>query len=314
MSYSHRDREWLERLQEHLAILERWGLVHVWSDTRIEVGEGWQEEIEDALTDSKVAVLLVSPAFMASTYIWEMEWPRILRHSRTGGLVILPLIVRACAWRLVEELRQLLVRPTDGRPLAVGSDAQIDLDLAAFAYELAARVNRFPSDMAGQEREIAEEHRAEIVMRPPDRSPEVRMPDGSTGGQDATEQLLPRVWRGTYNNDYRIELRIESWSDAQFTGTMSYLDSGTVTHLEGRRTTTAAEVADVIHRLRLDAGASGDVRTALIFRESAVVTVGSRSINLDGEYLAIVRTGSMNGAWFSRSQKVAEFQLRPDKQ
>ena len=37
ISYSHRDRGWLEQLKSHLALLERRGLVQVWSDTRIQL-------------------------------------------------------------------------------------------------------------------------------------------------------------------------------------------------------------------------------------------------------------------------------------
>jgi hypothetical protein len=49
VSYSHRDRKWLDRLKVHLALLERKDTLHIWSDTRIDIGERWQEEIENAL-------------------------------------------------------------------------------------------------------------------------------------------------------------------------------------------------------------------------------------------------------------------------
>src|SRR5262245_30546989 len=92
VSYSHRDRPWLERLKTHLAILERQGLVHVWSDTRIAVGAAWREEIESALAECHVAVLLVSPDFLASEFIWRDEMERLLAHEKQPqGMDILPL-------------------------------------------------------------------------------------------------------------------------------------------------------------------------------------------------------------------------------
>ena len=52
ISYSHRDDEWFQRLKLHLALLERRGIVHIWSDTRIRVGDHWEAEIENALNES----------------------------------------------------------------------------------------------------------------------------------------------------------------------------------------------------------------------------------------------------------------------
>jgi hypothetical protein len=131
ISYSHRDRNWLERLKIHLALLQRQDLVHIWSDTRIGVGDRWREEVESALTESRAAVLLISPDFLASDFIWAEEMPRLLAHQK-NGMMILPLIARPCAWRIAPELAELQARPEGGRALALGADAEIDLDLAEF--------------------------------------------------------------------------------------------------------------------------------------------------------------------------------------
>jgi predicted nucleotide-binding protein len=84
ISYSHRDRAWLERLLEHLGALERWQLVHAWTDGRIAAGASWEEEIDRALGEAQAAVLLVSPAFLASHYIWGVEMKRIDAHRDKG--------------------------------------------------------------------------------------------------------------------------------------------------------------------------------------------------------------------------------------
>lgn len=82
VSYSHDDREWLSKFSLHVAILERRGLVELWSDEGIAAGADWEREIEIALGAAKVAVLMVSPAFLASEYIGKHEMPRIVAHSR----------------------------------------------------------------------------------------------------------------------------------------------------------------------------------------------------------------------------------------
>ena len=151
ISYSHRDSYWLERLELHLALLEREKIVHVWSDTRTNIGDRWEKEIDKALTESKVAVLMITPAFLASNYIWgkDKEIDRILAHQ--PDMLVLPLITKPCAWRIAEKLAELQARPRDGRALSLGSDAAIDSDLAAFVYELAGLLGKMTSSAASDE-------------------------------------------------------------------------------------------------------------------------------------------------------------------
>ena len=68
VSYGHQDADWLKRFQQHIALLERLDLVDLWADTRVSSGAEWEREIEVALTNAKVAVLLISPAFLASKF------------------------------------------------------------------------------------------------------------------------------------------------------------------------------------------------------------------------------------------------------
>ena len=51
-------------------------------DTMIEVGEKWEERIDEALSFAQVAVLLVTKDFLASDYIMMKELPYILEAER----------------------------------------------------------------------------------------------------------------------------------------------------------------------------------------------------------------------------------------
>jgi hypothetical protein len=287
ISYSHQDRPWLDRLMEHLAVLERWGLIHAWSDNRIAAGADWQGEIEEALSRSRVAVLLVSPPFLASQFVWEEEMPRIVAHA-ANGMLILPLVVRPCAWRLEKDLRALQARPLDGRALALGSDAEIDVNLTNFVYELAALVDKVPGELVSQEWEQAAK---------------TSLLGGALALVEDVASPRARTWTGLYNDGYEMTLSIDQWPARHFEGTMSYPESGTVTRIEGDFLLTGAALPAGVEVL--------GGRVAIAFRETGYKRRGSRTIDLDGEYRAVVSDVAVTGAWMKDDRLVGRFRLEP---
>lgn len=96
VSYSHVDKEYLERLQVHLKPFEKNGLIDLWIDTKIKVGEKWKEKIENALEKSAIAILLISADFLASDFIIDNELPPLLKSAEEKGKIIVPVIVKPC--------------------------------------------------------------------------------------------------------------------------------------------------------------------------------------------------------------------------
>jgi len=105
ISYAHRDNEgtdpqqrWLDRLLEHLAPFVHQRDLALWSDHDIGVGDAWHEQIQHSLRHASAAVLMVSPAYLASEYIRNNELPVLLKNASSDGLRILPVILRPCAF------------------------------------------------------------------------------------------------------------------------------------------------------------------------------------------------------------------------
>src|SRR5215469_16189686 len=77
ISYSHNDRDWLARLLVFLKPFTGPNF-RVWADPYIKIGDEWRRDISGAMSRACVAVLLVSPDFLASDFIRDTELPPLL--------------------------------------------------------------------------------------------------------------------------------------------------------------------------------------------------------------------------------------------
>jgi hypothetical protein len=77
-SYSHRDEDLRGKLETHLAVLRRGGLIDEWHDRKIEAGDEWRKQIDGHLRSADIVLLLVSADFIASDYCWSEEMTKAL--------------------------------------------------------------------------------------------------------------------------------------------------------------------------------------------------------------------------------------------
>lgn len=99
ISYCHKDeRRWLDDLLTHLKPYTRDRSISLWSDRQIKPGSEWYKEIQTALASAKVAVLLVTPNFLASDFIHEKELAPLLKEAMEGGVRIIWIPVRSSAY------------------------------------------------------------------------------------------------------------------------------------------------------------------------------------------------------------------------
>lgn len=116
ISYSHKDKRYLDSFLPYLKYLEKNMLVDFWVDTKIRPGEKWQNEVENALNSAIVAILFISIDFLNSPFIEKNELPPLLFAAESEGVKILPVILRPCT--LPDNLLRLKAMNNPAKPLS----------------------------------------------------------------------------------------------------------------------------------------------------------------------------------------------------
>lgn len=115
VSYSHSDQEFLGEIKKHFKpFLKK---IDFWDDSRIEPGQKWKEEIEKAISETKVAILLLSADFLASDFISTNELPPLLKAAEEEGAVILIVILKPCLFEEFPELKQYQAMNSPTKPV-----------------------------------------------------------------------------------------------------------------------------------------------------------------------------------------------------
>lgn len=145
LSYSHYDREFVDRLLIHLKPLEKEGLIDLWVDTRLRAGDKWKKEIEKALDRASVAILVVSADFLASDFITENELPPILRNAEEKGTRIIPLIAKPCRFSRDKNLKHFQSVNDPNQVLILLSEGDREKYYDQVAMEVEATLQKRPS-------------------------------------------------------------------------------------------------------------------------------------------------------------------------
>jgi len=98
ISYSSDDRKLRDELIYYLKgqLTDRGNFTYkLWNDKDIQLGDNWQEEIDNAMKESSGAILLISAKFIESDFVRNIELPKFIEKKEKEGFLILPVLARS---------------------------------------------------------------------------------------------------------------------------------------------------------------------------------------------------------------------------
>ncbi len=124
VGYSHVDETFLERLFPHLKLLERRRMIKIWCDRMIQPGAEWRSSVRAELERAEIVLLLVSPDFLASDHMWDLELPLAWERMKAGKARVIPVILRPADWQR-SQLGSVQALPKDGMPITTWRDEDL---------------------------------------------------------------------------------------------------------------------------------------------------------------------------------------------
>ena len=188
ISYSHKDRKWLDFVQGHLEVAVTNDHFETWDDRRIEGGADWAKEIDAALEKCAAFILLISRYSLVSSFILKREVHAALEAHWARGVKIYPIIVQACDVSAVPWLIKMNIRPRDMKALALYSPAKRDDVMALLAAEI---------------RDIVKTHSNETVRSPP------------AGPQIDSGRLPETFYKRLVGREGELERLDAAWADGR---------------------------------------------------------------------------------------------------
>jgi len=117
ISYSRKDKEYLEDLKVFLTPLMRDQNMILWDDNTLKPGEEWDKSIRRELMRADIIIFLISPDLLATDYIWTVEMKEALERNDRAEAKMIPVLIRDCLWRSSPFARYNII-PEKGKPLS----------------------------------------------------------------------------------------------------------------------------------------------------------------------------------------------------
>src|SRR5690349_13575356 len=93
-SYAPQDERYCERLEKHLSVLHKNGMIASWNRNQLLAGSDRTQVINSYLNTASIILLLISSDFLASDYYDSMEMRVVLERAASGKVRVIPILLR----------------------------------------------------------------------------------------------------------------------------------------------------------------------------------------------------------------------------
>jgi serine/threonine protein kinase len=340
ISYSREDAHWLEVFHKMLKPYVRRGEFNVWADTRIHPSADWQAEIEKAIEHSKAVLLLVSPNFLASDFIAEIELPAILKRVKNGGLTLLWVPLSCCPYRGTDIERFQAIhdpkQPLEGLSLPERNFALTEICEKIKAALLKLRQSLIPDDdpeLPPPEPKVPREEPQVIAARALPRQVnqetgssdlEYQMLFGALAAQNkmiTAEQLTEALvsWSARRSVSIAEQMMERQWLEAEDKAAIDHLLQKRLRNHQGDLPSTLAAVADPTLRHAMRSSGIREISDSLdaLPEEETGDAPHAKVITPRYEWIRVHREGPLGQIWLGRDsdleRDVALKTIGPDR-
>jgi hypothetical protein len=152
------ETKWLSFVTGYLRPALKRGVVEIWIDRLMRGGDAWSPEIERRLRDCDIFILLVSPNSLSSDYVVDQEIAIIRgRQTKREDVHFYPLVLTPTPEAGLQLVRDLNLRPRDGRPFSDYPLSERYRHMNEAANEIAAIANEIATRKAGAQQTVRRE-------------------------------------------------------------------------------------------------------------------------------------------------------------
>ena len=116
LSYSHKDKKYVDELRKALKPTERNGLIQPWYDGEITPGEEWKPLIEQRLREADIIVCQLSRDFLDSDFCVLNELETAIQRREAGEAGLVAYVLHDCDWKETK-VAKFQILPSEAKPI-----------------------------------------------------------------------------------------------------------------------------------------------------------------------------------------------------
>ena len=120
LAHSPKDNLYVKELNRHLSLLRRSARLTIWNQADILAGEEIDFQIQIALEQANIVILLVSSDLLSDQAYWNQVVEKVMQKHKAGKARVIPVVARSCMWE--DSPFGKLQSPNRDNPIAIAKN------------------------------------------------------------------------------------------------------------------------------------------------------------------------------------------------